>query len=192
MARGPLPKDKKARRNAPTIPKTFLPASGRTEDPPSPPDAYTLGQAGREWWDWAWHTPQAVAWDDGALYVVARRAALEDDLAAHDSDDALDLSDLLAGADEDAIENLQSALSTLKRSASSKLAVKKEMRELDKVLGLTPKAMAELRWSIVRDAKPGEAVSEEEAPEADADADQPAPVEPNDDRRARLSLVKDA
>jgi hypothetical protein len=45
-------------------------------------------------------------------------------------------------------------LSTLKRSATGEVALMKEMRELDNRLGLNPKAMADLRWSIAADAKP--------------------------------------
>ncbi len=177
MARGPLPSKQKRRRNAPTIPTTNLPASGRKGRPPKVPDAYKLGKAGAAWWRWAWGTPQAAAWDTGALYVLARRAQLEDDLAALELNDHLDLVDLLAGADEEAIEIVEFALQTLKKAASGKLAVDKEMRELDKVLGLTPKGRADLRWEIVADTTPVEAPKEEEA------------SEPTSGRRARLSVV---
>jgi hypothetical protein len=93
--------------------------------------------------------PQACAWSDGDLYVVARRARLEDDVAlrapvVHD-----DLAVLLEGADEVAIEAVEAAILTLRRLATGKLAVEKEMRELDGKLGLSPEALAKLRWSIV-------------------------------------------
>lgn len=74
---GPLPTPNPRRRNAPTIPTTSLPAGGRQGDPPESP--LPLEARGLAWWDWAWSTPQAAAWDAGALYVIARRASLEDD-----------------------------------------------------------------------------------------------------------------
>lgn len=154
MARGPLPNANARRRNAPTVPTTALPASGRKGRAPEPPEAYPLGDAGRAWWKWAWKLPQATAWDAGALYTVARRAQLEDDRAAIDFGDLLEMDDLLAGADEDAIQRVEWALSTLKKSATGSVALMKEMRELDGKLGLNPKALADLRWTIVDDDKP--------------------------------------
>lgn len=176
MPRGPAPSKKKRRTNAPTIPTTELDAAGRKGRPPKLPEGYKMGKVGSSWWKWAWGTPQAMAWDRGALYVVARRAQLEDDLDALDLNDELELADLLAGADEEAIERVAYALDTLKRAATGKLAIEKEMRELDKVLGLTPKAMVELRWEIVD----GNAKAES-APTA-------APKK-SANRKARLALV---
>lgn len=178
MPRGPAPSKEKRRGNAPTIPTTELEVSGRKGRPPKVPEAYKLGKPGRAWWKWAWGSPQAQAWDRGALYVIARRAQLEDDLDALSLNDELELADLLAGADEEAIERVAYALDTLKRAATGKRAVEKEMRELDKVLGLTPKAMVELRWEIVdkkaaKSGAPGSTSSKK-----------------TDDRKARLSLVK--
>src|ERR1041384_1368966 len=86
---GPLPDPKRRGRNAPTIPTTELPSSGRPGDAPQPPETYELGKAGQAWWTWAWTLPQACAWDDGALYVAARRAQLEDDLLSFDEVDHL-------------------------------------------------------------------------------------------------------
>jgi hypothetical protein len=153
MARGPLPSANARRRNAPTIPTNELPEKGRTGPIPGCP--YELAAAGERWWKWAWKLPQATKWDDGALYVVARRALLEDHAAALDFSDELDLGDLfdLEGNDE-AKRKVEWALSTLKRSATGEVALMKEMRELDNRLGLNPKAMADLRWSIAADAKP--------------------------------------
>lgn len=145
---GPLPNAQKRRRNAPTIASTMLPAEGRKGRAPTVPKAYKLRAAGTAWWRWAWRLPQATKWDSGALYVVARRAQLEDELAALDFHDGVDLEDLLAGADQDAIKRVEWALSTLKRTASGSTALMKEMREIDNRLGLNPKAMADLRWSI--------------------------------------------
>ena len=81
---GPLPNPNRRRRNALTIPTTKLPASGRPGAVPKPPAWVQLGDAGRGWWRWAWKTPQASGWGTkaGQEVVVARRASLEDDLAA--------------------------------------------------------------------------------------------------------------
>jgi hypothetical protein len=107
-----------------------------------------LGEAGTRWWKWAWKLPQADRWDDGALYFVARRAMLEDHAAALSFADELDISDLFADGDFEARSRVEWALSTLKRSATGEVALMKEMRELDNRLGLNPKALAELRWTI--------------------------------------------
>ncbi len=149
---GPLPNPNSRRRNAPTIATTTLPAEGRAGRAPAVPKTYKLGDAGRRWWRWAWRLPQATRWDEGSLYFVARRAQLEDDLdaitlAESATDDGL-LAELLAGADEDAIERVESVLGMLKRAASGSATVMKEMRELDNRLGLNPKALADLRWTI--------------------------------------------
>lgn len=124
----------------------LLPAAGRRGRPPRCP--YDLADAGRSWWKWAWRTPQATRWNNGDLYHVARRAQLEDDAAALGFDDELDLKDLLAGADPEAIANVKWALTLLKQSASGLLAVKKEMRELETRLGLNPEGMNRLGWTI--------------------------------------------
>jgi hypothetical protein len=125
MSRGPLPNPNARRRNAPTIPTTNLPAGGRKGRIPKVPESYKLLTAGESWWRWAWHLPQAVAWDDGSHYALARRAQLEDTMAALAVDDA-----------------------------RGRLSVLKEMRELDRRFGLDPKAMAELRWTIVAEEAP--------------------------------------
>lgn len=143
---GPLPEPGARRRNAPTIASQALPAAGRKGRPPKCP--YDLGAPGAAWWKWAWKLPQAARWDDGALYFVARRAQLEDDLAALDFSDELELDDLLAGAEPEAIGRVEWALGLLKKSASGAGALMREMRELDNRLGLNPKALAELRWTI--------------------------------------------
>jgi|GEM_PF-1887691 len=74
----PLPKPRRHRHGAPTIPTTFLPASGRRGPAPRVPAGFALGDAGRRWWRWAWKLPQACGWGDGVLYTVARRAQLEE------------------------------------------------------------------------------------------------------------------
>lgn len=142
MPRGPLPDPDKMRRNAPTVPTTNLPAEGRHGGAPDSP--LDLETAGARWWDWAWHTPQAAAWDAGMLYVVARRASLEDDLAVIGTVDSLDALDL-EGASVPAVRSIVQRLASL---ATGRLAICREMREIDDRLGLTPKAMAQLRWKI--------------------------------------------
>lgn len=161
---GPLPSENTRRRNAPTIPTTELSASGRKGRAPGLPDHYTLGKSGRAWWKWAWKLPQACAWDSGVLYVVARRAQLEDDLAAIEDADKLlgTLDDLLAEAvGEDDVDEFYKTLRAIERTmqklkslAGGRIGVMKEMRELDNRLGLNPKAMADLRWKIVDDGTP--------------------------------------
>lgn len=126
MPRGPLPTANHRHRNAPTIPTTNLPAGGYTGPVPALPPGTKLGRAGRAWWKWAWTTPQAAAWHVGHSVTVARRASLEDDLAA-----------LGAPLDEAVVR--------------ARLAVSKEMASLEDRLGLSPKSMAQLRWSIVAD-----------------------------------------
>lgn len=153
---GPLPAAQKRRRNAPTIPTTNLPAGGRKNAPPKMPPWVHLGKAGRAWWRWAWRTPQAAAWPDGVADVVARRARLEDDIEAI-AYIGLDLDMLPAETPLELaayLEHVKYVIEKLKSLASGKLAIEREMRELDDRLGLTPKAMAALRWTIVADAEP--------------------------------------
>jgi hypothetical protein len=172
---GPLPEKNRRRRNAPTIPTTNLPASGRVGRSPRCPLA--LGKAGRAWWRWAWKLPQAVAWSDGDHYAIARRARLEDDVEALEFV-GLDIDQLPASDDEGLrtyLEHVERLLRTLKRVAGGKLAVEREMRELDDRLGLTPKGIAALRWTIVED-QPAEAPVDEDA----------AQVTRLEDRRRRL------
>lgn len=145
VPRGPAPSPNARRRNQPTIPTTVLvPRAGKTPQCP-----YELGDAGRRWWKWAWGLPQASQWGDGALYFVARRAQLEDELAVREfGEDRVALEDLLMPADEDALKAVQFALDTLKKAATGQVSLMKEMRELDNRLGLNPKAMLDLRWSV--------------------------------------------
>lgn len=144
---GPAPNPNRRRRNAPTIQTTNLPAEGRSDPIPDVPGAYRLGKPGHEWWNWAWRLPQASKWDEGSRYAVARRAQLEDQLAALDFTDHLDMSDLLSD-DREARARVEHALATLKRAAGGSVGLMKEMRELDKRLGLDPRALIEMRWEI--------------------------------------------
>lgn len=149
MARGPLPDATARRRNPPTIPTTSLPAGGRKGRPPSPPTGVELRKAGKAWWRWAWTTPQAASWDTGSRYTVARRAELEDDLAILDRFDPDDLASILGMPEDEAVEQLSFIIGRLKAMAGGRLAILREMRELDKTLGLNPKALADLRWKII-------------------------------------------
>jgi hypothetical protein len=146
MTRGPLPTENPRRRNQPTIPSTSLPKGGRKG--PIPKCPLELGDAGRAWWRWAWRLPQATRWDAGARYFVARRAVLEDHAVALRFDAELDLGDLFDADNQEAARRVEWALGMLKRSASGEVALFKEMRELDNRLGLNPKAMGDLRWTI--------------------------------------------
>lgn len=158
---GPLPKaaDQRRRRNAPTIPTTALPASGR--EGPAPECPYELGPAGVSWWVWAWSTPQAAAWSDGDVYALGRRASLEDDLAVLAGVEALDVDEALDSPKDAELKGLVRRLAAL---CSGRLGVVREMRDLDDRFGLTAKGLAQLRWQIVADVQssPG-AVSEPQA-----------------------------
>lgn len=177
-SRGPLPDPNAIRRNAPRIPTTNLRASGPDREPPDVPETYSLHEAGRSFWDWAWRLPQACAWDDGTVYAVARRAQLEDDLAMLRGSDAwmIELEEFLDTAEDEIFGQIQKVFGALKRIAGNEVSLMKEMRELDNKLGLTPEAMARLRWQIVDDSDP-------------ADSKTPEPTKENTDRRARLSAV---
>lgn len=96
-----------------------------------------------------WSTPQAAGWALGHEAVVARRASLEDDLAALEAVRGIDFDELGPRADQ-----VRAAVQRVAALATGRLQIIKEMRELDDRLGLTPKAMAQLRWTIEGDAQP--------------------------------------
>jgi hypothetical protein len=152
---GPLPNPERRRRNAPTIPTTSLPARGRQDPPPASP--LELELAGARWWAWAWSTPQAAAWSTGDLYLIARRASLEDDLEALGRVESIDLVDLI---EAEIAADFRRVISHLAGLAGGRLAIFREAREIDDRLGLTPKGLAALRWSIVDDEAPGELETE--------------------------------
>lgn len=119
---GPLPDPNRRRRNAPVIPTTSLPLSGTGEDAPDVPSWADLGVRGSAWWVWAWASPQAAAWGVSVGFEsIVARRA--------------SLEDDFVRADD----------------YRGRLAVMREMRELDDRLGLSPKGMAALRWTIVDD-----------------------------------------
>lgn len=155
---GPLPDPNRRRRNAPTIPTTGLPASGRPGPVPKPPAWVHLAASGLAWWAWAWKTPQAAAWSDGHLVFVARRAEIEDERTALHEAPVLDIADLLEMDDEDeGVRQLEWIVRTLHRLATGKTTLDREARELDDRLGLSPKGQAALRWTIIDTAAAKEA-----------------------------------
>ncbi|MGE0795419.1 MAG: hypothetical protein AB7O29_08750 [Acidimicrobiia bacterium] len=147
---GPLPDPNRRRRNAPTIPPTDLPAAGRKGLAPRVPAGYELGGQGLEWWGWAWHTPQASGWSAGDLFLIARRAQLEDDAASLEA-----IGFEPPPCDDEAVadwlKDVKRVVQILKALAGGRLAIMKEMREIDDRLGLTPKGLAALRWKIVEE-----------------------------------------
>lgn len=157
---GPLPDPNSRRRNAPTIPTTSLPASGRPGSAPKVPGWVELGKSGKGWWAWAWKTPQAAGWSDGNLPMVAQRASLEDDLSALAEVEGLDFAGMDDGTKDAELRRTVQRVASL---ATGKLAILKECRELDDRLGLTPKGMAALRWTIVADTEPEQDDAEDDA-----------------------------
>lgn len=144
---GPLPDSKVRRQSSPTIPTTRLPSAGRPGRAPYPPSWVKLGPAGKAWWLWAWKTPQACGWGSAVGFeaFIARRAALEDDLSALDQVEGLDFGEL---ADTEFVSQLKAVVARVAALATGRLAIVKEMREIDTRLGLTPKGLADLRWTI--------------------------------------------
>jgi hypothetical protein len=119
----------------------------------TPESPYALGEAGAAWWEWAWETPQAAKWDHGALYTVARRALLEDEHAAVGSFDPFALNEFFASLDlgeeesvQDALRELGRIIGRLQALATGRIAISKEMRELEGQLGFGAKSMAALGW----------------------------------------------
>lgn len=121
--RGPLPQSQKLRTNTPTYANVVLPGGGRKGRVPKPPTWVKLGDPGLAWWRWAWRTPQATQWDASAEPLVARRAGLEDQLWETHYD-----------KDGNEVPPTGSLL--------------KAILDLDDRLGLSPKALAQLRWVI--------------------------------------------
>lgn len=119
----------------------------------TPECPYALGEAGAEWWAWAWETPQAVKWDAGVLYTAGRRALLEDEHAAVGSFDPYRLNEFFATLDlgeedsvQDALRELGRIIGRLQALATGRLAISREMRELEGQLGFGAKSMAALGW----------------------------------------------
>lgn len=154
---GPLPKPSRRRRNAPVVPTTTLVSGGRTDPAPEVPEWSHLGDAGQAWWAWAWATPQALAWGTavGMESWVARRASLEDDLSAIESVDGLDWLEL---ADAENARDFRDVVGRVAAMVTGRLSIMREMREMDDRLGLSPKGMAQLRWTIVDETPKAPAV----------------------------------
>lgn len=182
---GPLPDPNAIRRNAPTIPTTTLSSTGPKGETPKIPKWVVLQKSGRKWWDWAWRTPQACGWgmNVGMESMVARRAVLEDDLWALEqaNTDVVEMSELLDLLEQG--ESIRWLFQRLAAMATPRLAVMKEMRELDDRLGLTPKGLAALRWVIIDDP---EAVAEAEAAAEEAKAEDEV-AKARQSRRQRLA-----
>lgn len=149
---GPLPGENTRRRNAPTIKPNILPARGRTGRAPKIPERYQLAEAGLAFWKRAWKLPQATKWDDGAVDAVARRAQLEDYAAAVELVDTVDLEAIFMSSDDEELRqqlrNLEWALGKIRSLATGAVGLMKQMDALDDRLGLTPKSLAQLRWTI--------------------------------------------
>lgn len=145
---GPLPDPNRRRRNPPTIPVTKLPAAGRKGRAPAVPSWVKLGKSGKAWWAWAWSTPQAAGWGVGMGFesLLARRASLEDDLSALAEVEGLDIGELM---EYESYRKVRAAIQRVAALSVGRLQIFKEVRELDDRLGLTPKGMAALRWTIV-------------------------------------------
>lgn len=156
---GPLPDPKRRRRNAPTIPTTNLPASGRKGDAPTVPAGVVLGKAGKAYWLWAWHTPQSAAWGVGQGFerIVARRAMLEDDLVALERCE--EIEGLLEAVESSSRQVLQSLITRLLGLATGRLAVMQKMLDIEDRLGLTPKGREQLRWVVIDDTPAKEEVT---------------------------------
>src|SRR5205823_6403001 len=84
------------------------------------------------------------------------RAALEDDLATIGTVESLDFGELFEAAGG-VPQELRVLIVRLAALATGRLGLVKEMRETDRLLGLTPRALGELRWKIVADEDPEEA-----------------------------------
>ena len=118
MPRGQLPQPTHRHRAKPTTPTTILPAEGPGTPPPTPPPGVSLGAVGRAWWNWAWSLPQAAAWGPGTEATVLMRASLTDELE------------------------------TVEYGTPGRRQLTMQLSQIDDRLGLSPRAMAQLRWSV--------------------------------------------
>lgn len=117
-----------------------------------------LGREGKAFWVAAWKTPQAAAWGVGQGFepLVARRAMLEDDLAALEREhEVCGLLDAME--DEKAAGEIRFLIQRLLGLATGRLAIVGKMLDIEDRLGLTPKAREQLRWVVVDDAPASEA-----------------------------------
>lgn len=164
---GPLPNRDSIRRNAPTIPTTRLPVSGRKDPPPTPPTWMVLGEHGLAWWQWAWTTPEACGWSGSLVDIAAQRAMLVDDLAALDHVDSLDQAEIFDALLDEARDRLKDLFRRLAGLAGGRIQVVRAMGLLDVQLGLGAKNLAALRWEIYDDSTDPEADDPDLEPEVD-------------------------
>jgi hypothetical protein len=157
---GPLPdpnKSERRRRKPWELASHRLPAAGRQGPAPKPPQP--LAGAALAWWQWAWKTPQACAWDVSTLYIVHRRAGIEGELA----------------------ENAEAPVETpaeAKHLATAHVSLSRAADALDDKLGLSPKGLAMLRWTIEGEPAPMELEDRglPETPTVEVEPDEPNPV----------------
>lgn len=142
-----LPDPSARRPNQGKLPTSVLPINGRAGDPPDVPEWITLGEAGLAWWEWAWRTPQAAAWSSGDVVTVARRASMEDDLAALDVLESPGLDELLG----ESAKQVTALLRRMQSLAGGRASISRAMLDIEDRLGVTPKSRAALRWTIVDD-----------------------------------------
>jgi hypothetical protein len=112
-----------------------------------------LGKHATAWWRWAWSTPQAAGWSVGDAYALARRAALEDDLAALELADEFDFESMVGADEREVARTVEYVIRKLKALAGGKMSLLREARELDDRFGLTAKGLAALRWTIVAEVE---------------------------------------
>lgn len=76
---GPLPKEPNARRrrNAPTVARKAVPASGRRGRTPKPARELAKGSTAAEWWRNAWRLPVAVLWSGEDIPALTRLALMQ-------------------------------------------------------------------------------------------------------------------
>ena len=76
---GPLPKepDNRRRRNAPTVARKAVPASGRRGRTPKPARELAKGSTAADWWRNAWRLPVAVLWTAEDIPALTRLALMQ-------------------------------------------------------------------------------------------------------------------
>lgn len=117
---GPLPQwDARRRRGRPVDAARVLPADGRKGDPPPFPEPRRLTKDEQRRWAKLWATPQAEAWEQLELFDQVAR-----------------------------LMRMQVAVDRALSDGSVRASMLSEIRQLEGALGLSPMALARLRWSI--------------------------------------------